>query len=132
MKKLWLVVLILVTANSVFALFEKKYSVEEKLVIELFEVQKVEFYTKKELSSVVDGELMISTGMARDEIVNGIWDNMYPNLVKMYSDLFTEKQLSDMITFYESDTGKYLSRMEMEIVNRCYRLSEDAAIEVLQ
>ncbi|MGH8506218.1 MAG: DUF2059 domain-containing protein [Stenotrophobium sp.] len=43
------------------------------------------------------------------------WQKLKPDLVKIYSDTFTNKEVADLIRFYQSDTGQAYLRKAPEL-----------------
>ena len=59
------------------------------------------------------------------------WDAMKDDFIEIYMTHFTEKEIADLVVFYESDTGRSLTRKMPQIMQDSMLLSQNMLQSIL-
>lgn len=59
------------------------------------------------------------------------WDILQDHFVELYAANFTEKEVNDMITFYETDTGKSMIEKMPQVIQESLQLSQSVMVSVM-
>lgn len=57
------------------------------------------------------------------------WDSLGVQIKKIYTDTFTEAELSDLVVFYKTDTGQKLVKSQPIITSKMASISQNAVME---
>lgn len=57
------------------------------------------------------------------------WDTLGEQIKKVYTDTFTEAELSDLVVFYKTDTGQKLVKSQPIITSKMASISQNAVME---
>lgn len=59
------------------------------------------------------------------------WEKMRPDYVRIYSETFTEEEIRDLITFYESPTGQMLIKRTPQIADKTSLIIKQRILSIL-
>lgn len=81
-----------------------------------------------EQKAFVDSFLIKYKEIVRDELS---WEKMLPLYVQVYRETFSEKELNELIAFYESPTGKMFVRKTPEILEKTSTVMQQKIVSIL-
>lgn len=84
--------------------------------------------TTPEQTAFVDSFLMKYKKIIRDELS---WEKMMPSYIRIYRETFTEKELNDLIAFYESPTGKMFVKKTPVILEKTSSVMQQKMVSIL-
>ena len=64
----------------------------------------------------------------RDELS---WEKMMPSYIRIYRETFTDKELNDLIAFYESPTGKMFVKKTPVILEKTSSVMQQKMVSIL-
>lgn len=72
--------------------------------------------------------------LAEEEIIfiQNTWTMMEPKLINLYRENFTPEQMTDLIRFYRSETGKHLAGIQTEITAQSMTMGQDVILQCLE
>ncbi|RYV03811.1 hypothetical protein SOPP22_02020 [Shewanella sp. OPT22] len=59
------------------------------------------------------------------------WGTMKDQMSKIYLDNYTEKEIKDMITFYESETGRSMVKKMPKVMTQSMQLSQQMVMKLM-
>ncbi len=84
--------------------------------------------TTPEQTAFVDSFLMKYKKIIRDELS---WEKMMPSYIRIYRETFTDKELNDLIAFYESPTGKMFVKKTPVILEKTSSVMQQKMVSIL-
>lgn len=84
--------------------------------------------TTPEQTAFVDSFLTKYKKIIRDELS---WEKMMPSYIRIYRETFTEKELNDLIAFYESPTGKMFVKKTPVILEKTSSVMQQKMVSIL-
>lgn len=64
-----------------------------------------------------------------DSDADAFIDLVTPEFVEMYSELYTEEELDQLVKFYKSSIGKKCIELAPEIMKRSFKIGQEAAVK---
>jgi uncharacterized protein len=106
----------LLAVMNMTALIDQMYS---QLEVQLKSMS-TQMGVKPEDKPIVDKYYGKMIQLFKNEIT---WDKMKPALIDVYSRNFSEKEIADMIAFYETDTGKAVIKKMPEVMQQSMQVT---------
>jgi hypothetical protein len=112
MKKL-LVVLLLLNVAHLPAAFAQAGGSHEKAAEQMLELMNMEMVLTQSVDEMLKAQMQANPAIAPYEDVmrkffakHMSWSSLKPDMVKIYTEAFTEKELNELNAFYQTPTGK--------------------------
>jgi uncharacterized protein len=67
-------------------------------------------------------------GMFRQQFA---WDNLKEDYIKIYTEMFTEQELKDLVTFYKSPAGRKFAEKQPELINKSLELGREKGLALV-
>jgi hypothetical protein len=105
---------------------------KEKAVEKLMKAMKVQEGIDRALDDLVS--LQLKNFKNRPKLIADIkafytknigWEAQKTDIISVYKNLFTEKEINDLIAFYETPTGKKMAELEPDIEKRMMDLTRE-------
>ena len=104
---------------------------EEQAALELLEIMNTQGTFEASMNAMLEMQMQQNPAAAQLEPVmreffaeHLAWDQIQPDYVALYADLYTEDELREMISFYQTDVGQKMVEVMPEMAVRSQQIAQ--------